>query len=199
MPQERRSSLSRRTWRSTAKLIVFELRQLRRAKHHFVAHQNWWRDFGVIVRLAGVYIEKKLTKRAFKPRQAFLQNDKARARKLRSSLEIHLAERFAEVEMLLGRKRVVALGAETMMLDVVLLVLAVGHFVERQIGNFGERIIQCFFGRLLLQLPSAELNSLSTATSAISVLASGFVLFFFRFADFLRGRVAARLARFRAL
>ena len=56
--------------------------------------------------------------------------------------------------MLLRRERIVALRPETMMLDVVVLVLAVGHVVERQIGNFGERIVQFFFAAFFFAPPS---------------------------------------------
>ena len=137
-------------------LIICKFRQLRRAEHRLVAHQQRRRDFGVVVRLAGVHIEHELPERAFEPRQAFLQNNKARAGELGRGLEIHLAERFAKLEMLLRRERVVALGPETMMLDIVVRVLAVGHFVERQIGNFGERVVE-LFGRLAsLPPPSPE-------------------------------------------
>ena len=103
-----------------------------------------------------MHIEHELPERAFEPRQALLQHDKARAGQLRRGLEIHLAERFAEIEMLLRRERIIALRPETMMLDIVVLVLAVGHFVERQIGNFGQRFFELLGGRLLLPPPSPE-------------------------------------------
>ena len=60
-----------------------------------------------------------------------LQIDKARAGNFGGGLEIHLAQRFAEIEMLLRREGISSLRPETMMLDVVVFVLAVGHFVER--------------------------------------------------------------------
>ena len=83
-----------------------------------------------------MYIEHKLPKGPFQPGEPLLQNDKARARKLCRGLKIHLAERFAEVEMLLGCEGIITPRPETMMLDVVFFVFAVGHFVQRQIGNF---------------------------------------------------------------
>ena len=94
------------------------------------------------MRLARMHIEHELAERAFEPRQAFLQNDKARAGQFRRGLEIHLAKRFAEIEMLLRRKGIIAPGAEAMMLDIVVGALAVGHFGERQIGNLRQRIVQ---------------------------------------------------------
>src|SRR5262249_56076288 len=57
-------------------------------------------------------------------------------------LEIHLPERFAEIEMLLRRKTVIALGAEAMVLDVVARILAVGHFGQRQVGDLRERVVE---------------------------------------------------------
>ena len=57
------------------------------------------------MRLAGVHIEEELPERPFKARETFFQNDKTRTGQLRRSLKIHLAKRFAEFEMLLGRKR----------------------------------------------------------------------------------------------
>ena len=88
--------------------------------------------------LARVHVEHELSKRAFETRQTFFQNDEPRAGKLRRGLEIHLAERLAQFEMLLGGKRIVALSPKAMMLDVVALVRAVRHIVERQIGNFAS-------------------------------------------------------------
>ena len=87
-------------------------------------------------------IEHELPERALEPREPALQHDEARAGQFRGGLEIHLAERFAELEMLLRRERVIALRPEMVMLDVVVLVLAVGHLVERQVGNLRERLVQ---------------------------------------------------------
>ena len=58
-------------------------------------------------------IEQKLPERALQPRQALLQHDKTRAGNFAASLEIHLAERFAEFEMLLRLEGVIALLAPT--------------------------------------------------------------------------------------
>ena len=88
-----------------------------------------------------MHIEHELAERAFEPRQAFFEHNKTRAGQFCRGLEIHLAERFAEIEMLFRLERVVAPGPEMMMLDIVVLVLAVGHVVERQIGNFGKRVV----------------------------------------------------------
>ncbi len=89
-----------------------------------------------------MHIEHELAKRAFEPGKALFQNDKTRTGEFCGGLEIHLAERFAELEMLLRLERVVASCPEAMMLDVVVLVLAVGHVGERQVGYFRERVVQ---------------------------------------------------------
>ena len=51
--------------------------------------------------------------------------------------------------MLLRRERVFALRSKPMMLDIVVLVFAVGHFVERQVGDFGERGVELVGGFFL--------------------------------------------------
>ena len=85
-----------------------------------------------------MHIEHELAERAFEPRQAFFQNDKTRAGEFRRGFEIHLAERFAEIEMLLRCERIIAFCPKTMTLDVVVCILAVGHVVERQIWEFRQ-------------------------------------------------------------
>ena len=78
--------------------------------------------------------------RPLEPRQSIFQHNEPRAGKLRRRLEIHLAERFAEIEMLLGREPVRALGAELVVLDIVVRIRAVRHIVGRQIRNLRERV-----------------------------------------------------------
>src|SRR6266566_1866009 len=94
-----------------AELIITKFRQLRRTEHHFVAHQERRRDFGVAV-LGRMHIEHELPERAFEPCEAALQHHEARARQLRGGLEIHLPERLAEIEMLRRREPIFALGTE---------------------------------------------------------------------------------------
>ena len=78
------------------KLIVLEFRKLGRAKHRVIAHKERRIDFGVAM-LLGVNIEHELAERTFKPRQAPLQHDKARAGKLCSRRKIHVAKRVTKV------------------------------------------------------------------------------------------------------
>ena len=89
--------------RSVHELVVFEFRQLRGAEHHLVAHQQRRRHLRVAM-LARVQVEHELPERALQPRKPLLQHHEARAGELRRGLEIHLPERFAELEMLLRRE-----------------------------------------------------------------------------------------------
>ena len=136
-----------------------------------------------------------MPERAFQPRQTFLQNDKARARQLGRGLEIHLAERFAEIEMLLGRKFQVWLLAEFVVLDIALLVGAVRHFIERRVRNGGENIVE-----LLLRLSGSLLQfrncALQFRDRCHQSIGARLVLGFFRLADLLRRRVARGLRLF---
>ncbi len=61
-------------------LILAKLRQLRRAEHRGVAHEQRWRDLRIAV-LVGVQIEHELRERAFEPRELALIDDEARAGK----------------------------------------------------------------------------------------------------------------------
>ncbi len=100
----------------------------------------------------------------------FFQNNKPRAGKFGRNLEIHLAERFAEIEMLLRFERIVAFRPKMMTLDVVVRILAVRNVVERQIGDFRKRA----FSSSLASFSSASIagiDSLSVATSPSRLLA----------------------------
>ncbi len=129
------------------KLIVSELRQLACAKHHFVAHQQRRIDFGIAM-LIGVEIEHELPDRALQPRQAFLQHHKARAGQFRRRLEIHEAERAAEIVMRFWREGIVAHRTEYVALHIAMLVDAVGHIIERQVRDRRQFLGQFLVGRL---------------------------------------------------
>ncbi len=115
-------------------LIEGELRQLRGAVHDLILHEQRRRDFDIAV-LVGVQVEHELTERTLHAREALLQHDETRTRQFGRCLEVHLAQRLAELEMLLRREGVVALGPELMVLDIAVLVSPVGHFFERQVGD----------------------------------------------------------------
>jgi len=61
-----------------AKLIITKFWQLRRTKHHLVAHQQRRRDFGIAV-LGRMHVEHELRERAVEPRETALQHHEARA------------------------------------------------------------------------------------------------------------------------
>jgi hypothetical protein len=104
-----------------------------------------------------------------------------------------LRKRFAKLEMLLGRERVIALGSETMMLDIVVLVLAVRHFVERQVRNFGKRGVKIAGGSFLRNLKNRN-RRLQRGDFGQQRLGPLLVFRLLSFADFLRRRVAPRLS-----
>mgnify|MGYP003694615373 CR=1 FL=1 len=98
--------------------------------------------------LVGVEVEHELPDRTLQPRQALFQHDKARAAQLCGRLEIHVAERAAEIVMRLRREGVVADLAVDVTLHVAVLVCAFGHLVERQVRNRGKLFRQLLVGRL---------------------------------------------------
>ena len=70
-------------------------------------------------------------------------------------LEVHQAERLADLEMLLRREAHGRGGARLAVaahLDVVVLVRADGHLGERRVGDGGERGVELGDGGLLLGL-----------------------------------------------
>ena len=132
-------------------LIVPEFRQLAGSEHHVVPHQERRIDFGIAM-LVGVEVEHELADRALQPRQAFLQHDKTRAAQFCRGLEIHGAERLAEIVVRLWREGIVARRSEHVTLYIALLVEAVGHLVQRQIRNLGKRCGEFFIRLLCRQL-----------------------------------------------
>src|SRR3954454_25092993 len=103
-------------------------------------------------------IEHELSKRSFKPREAALEHNKARARKLRGGFEIHLTERLAEFEMLLRREPEIALRPEMMVLHVGAFVRAIRHVVERQIGNLRNYLVELRRKLLFLRFERGNLG-----------------------------------------
>ncbi len=137
-------------------------------------------------------VEKKLTERAFEPRQTLLQHDKARAGEFRGQFEIHHAEIGAEIEMLFRSEGIMARRAVDMTLDVVVLILAVRHLVVRQVRDLRQLFLQRLGGRLLLLLHRRD-RGLEFGDLGHQLLRGGFVLLGLGLADVLRGGVAARL------
>ena len=83
-----------------------------------------------------MHVEHELPERALESGETSLQKDETRAGELCRDLEVHLTERFAEIEMLFWRERIIAFRPEMVVLDIVACVFSVGDIVKRQVGNF---------------------------------------------------------------
>ena len=142
--------------------------------------------------LACVHIEHELAERALEPRQTLLQDNKARAGEFRRKLEIHLSERFAQIEMLLRLECVVAFFAEYMMLDVAARVGAVRHVIERRVGDLRKLLVERGGQSFLLVLHRRQ-RGLELGDFGHQLARLGLILRLFRVADFLRRRIAAGL------
>ena len=116
-----------------------EFRQLRRAEHGLVAHEERRVDLGVAV-LGRVQVEHELRQRPLQPRQRALQHNEARAGEFRGGLEIHQAERLADLEMLLRLEGELLWRADFAQLDIGLLVSADRHVPRGKVRNGGEQI-----------------------------------------------------------
>ena len=156
-----------------------------------IAHEQRRRDFRIAV-LIRVQIEHELRERALKPRELAFQHDEARARKLRRRLEIHEAQAFAEFEMLLRRVVELSRLAPAQRLDIVVLVLAVRHALQRRVGKLGQRVFERLdrlaFGGLQLRPVFLDLRDLG-----LQRLGFCLILLLQRDADLLRRGVAALL------
>src|SRR5262245_3951898 len=137
-----------------------------------------------------MHIEHELRKRALEPREATLQHHEACARQFRGGLEIHLPERLAEIEMLLWREAVIALGAEAMVLDVAARILAVRHFGQRHVRDLRKRVVERVGELLFFRLERRDLG-LQARDFGEERLRRRFLVAFLRGADLPRRRVAA--------
>src|SRR5580700_2731352 len=97
--------------------------------------------------------------------------------------------------MLLRCERVIALRPKAMTLDVLFLILAVGYFIERQVGNFCQRVVERLGGLFLVYLHRRD-RFLQRGDLTQQSLGFLLVLILFRLADFLRRRIAPRLGSF---
>ena len=117
-----------------------------------------------------VQIEHELHQRAFQPRELALQHDEPRARHARRRLEVHQAERLADIEMLfwIGDDGLRSPLAHD---DVAMFVRAFRHLGQRRIRDLQQRRVEHLAGVPLGLLPASE-NPLSVcATSAFSASA----------------------------
>ena len=142
--------------------------------------------------LGGVQIEHELAERAFEPCKLALQHREARAGEFRGALEIHQAERLADLEMLLRLEVDAARLADLAHLDIVVLVLADRHVVERHVGDHRQRVVERLVETTLLGLGALD-EALDLADLGLQPLGQRHVLVAHRIADLLRGGVAAFL------
>ena len=172
-------------------LVVLEFRQLTGPEHHFVAHEQRRIDFGIAV-LVGVQIDHELPDRALEPRQALLQHDEARAGQFCRRLEIHVAERVAEIVMRLRRKAVVA--ASHRRRDVARCRARRCRRAPRRAAGSGWRTVRgkLLVGRLRRSLelrhPRLELGDFGHQLAGARL-----ILGLLGIADLLRRRIASRL------
>ena len=182
--------------RSAAELIVLELRQLRRAVHHLVAHQQRRRDFGVAV--LGRVHDRRRTGRSRAPC--------ARARfSARRSARPTVSRRSRNPS---GRALRPARNAASARTDSCAWRRSDGarrcrsrpcrRALRRTAGSGSRRALSSSsVERFFSSASSAGIVSFSCATSAISCCARRLVLVLLRRADLLRGRVAPRLRMLR--
>ena len=94
--------------------------------------------------------------------------------------------------MLLGLERVISLGAVPAMLDIAVLVGAVRHVVERQVGDLREFLIEFVAKFFLLGLQRRQ-RDFKLVHLGHQLLRRGLVLFLLGLADFLRRGITPRL------
>ena len=141
--------------------------------------------------LGGVQVEHELAERTLEPREVAGQHGEARAGELRGALEIHHAERFANLEMLLrgiGAARL----ADAAELDIVLFVGADRNVIQRDVGKHGQRVVQRAVELALARLAILD-ELLDGADLGLQFLGTRRVAGAHRIADLLRGGVAALL------
>jgi hypothetical protein len=136
--------------------VLGELGQLAHAIGGVVAHQERRVDLGVAALFRRVQVEHELGDGSLQAREVLLQEYEARAGDLGGRREIHLAGRLAQRHMVFGLEGEVALAADAADLHVGGLVHAIGHVVERQVGQHLQAMRQLLveaggFGLALLQ------------------------------------------------
>ncbi len=141
--------------------------------------------------LRRVQVEHELAERALHARELALQHHEARAGQFCRRLEIHEAHGLAQLVVLLGEIGPLRL-APFALLAVGLLVGPDGHVVERQVGDFGERLLQRL-ARLLLRRLRLGHGVLQRRDLGHQRLGARLVLLRLGLADLLGGGVAAGL------
>ena len=177
-----------------AKLVVAELRELRGAIHGVVAHQHRRVHLFITVVL-GVQVQHELAQRPLQPRQRPAQDHEARTRHFCRPLEIHQAQRLADLEMLPGLEAFFEGRARSndAGLHIIMLVGALGNLVERQIGQLQQRHIERQHGGGLGGGGAFGLG-LDLGDAGLQLLGAGEILLAHGLADFLGEAVALLLA-----
>ncbi|MNX67835.1 hypothetical protein D3C86_989920 [compost metagenome] len=141
---------------------------------------------------AGVQVDHELAERSLQTRQLAGQHGETCAGKLGGTLEIHIAERFANLEVLLCLMVPAGLLADHTGDHIVMLVLAVGHIVERHVGKARQRVVQ-LGGDLTVLLLGARHVVLEVGDFGLELFSKLHVLLRHGGADLLGGGIAARL------
>ena len=177
-------------------LVVLELRQLRRAEHGRIAHQDRRRHLQIPV-LLRVQVEHELAQRPLQPGELALQHHEARAGQLGRRLEIHQPGSLAELEMLpalgepLARRGVAAVDWTLPCSSA-----PVRHVGLRQVRDRGEPVGQGLVGRVLRRL-QGRLGGFQRRDLVHQRGGPGLVLGLLGAADLLGQRVAPLLVRLR--
>lgn len=131
--------------------VFLEFRKLIGAKQRLVAHQKRHDMLGIAV-FFGMQVQHELAERPLQPRQLAFQHGEARAGNLGRRLEIHQAHRLTILKCSFGLKFIRGFCADQTDLDIAVLVGAIGHVIQRNVGNDRQRIAQRPFQAALLGL-----------------------------------------------
>ena len=138
-----------------AEQIAGELGQLARAVGRGIAHQA--RGFGLAVaELLRLDVEHEVGEGPFETRQTALEDDEARARDAHRGLEIHHAERRAQVDVVPRVEIEPGRFADPPHLHVRRLVETVGRVVRRQVGQRRQQLFDLGVEAALFRLAVAD-------------------------------------------
>ena len=171
--------------------VFGEFRQLAGAQHRLVAHQHRGPGLGQAV-LLDMGVEHELRQRPMQPDHRAAHHHEARARELCGGGEIEPGHGARDLEMLLRREVEAARLAPALDLDIVGLVGAVRHVVERQVGQGQQHLLhlRLLDAGLFLQL---RLLLLLVGHQLAQALELGLVAAGLGGAHFLAGAVALGL------
>ena len=175
-----------------AEQVLGEFRQLAGAEHGVVAHEQRRRHLRIAV-FAGVQVEHELPERPFQPRQLPGEHGEAGAGHAGGSLEIHLAERLADLVVLLCRDASRRACCPT--LRTSRLALSSGPTGTSSSGMLGSEASRSLTVWSIAPglLPGLAMALLSSATSRFSRSARPESLARHGLADLARGGIAPRL------